>query len=131
MRKLIEVERDSLNFGDFKSETKQKLKGFKKNEDIYDINSYSESTKLIKNGEMIFEAVPGVKVTSFIQGDDGVTLKLLGIKSTQVTIKLDGDMSYNIKKNKIDLGEFRTSESGKLTLSVDLSKGEKEIEIKK
>ncbi len=131
MKKLIEVERDSLNFGDFKSEKKQKLKGFKKNEDIYDINSYSESTKLIKNGEMIFEAVPGVKVTNFIQGDDGVTLKLLGIKSTQVTIKLDGDMSYNIKKNKIDLGEFRTSESGKLTLSVDLSKGEKEIEIKK
>ena len=61
---LINIESDSLDFGNYELATKTKKDGIEYKGDIYKIKTFNEITKLEKNGMFVYESVPG---TTFIR----------------------------------------------------------------
>ena len=56
---LINIESDSLDFGNYELATKTKKDGIEYKGDIYKIKTFNEITKLEKNGMFVYESVPG------------------------------------------------------------------------
>jgi len=55
---LINVQEDSLEFGNYELGSKTKKDGFEFQGDIYKIKTFNEITKLEKNGLFVYESVP-------------------------------------------------------------------------
>ena len=104
---LINIESDSLDFGNYELATKTKKDGIEYKGDIYKIKTFNEITKLEKNGMFVYESVPGTAVHGFRSSD-----------------KIHIDDIY-VGKNKTNLG-------GKLSISVDLEPGrEVKVDVRK
>ena len=90
----------TLSFGDYTLAQKAKKGDIQFEGDIYKIKTFKTMTKLDKNGQLIFESVPGSAVHNFVATTDGVAFEI----------------DTNVGMMKANLG-------GKLTLSVELSEG--------
>lgn len=127
----IKIEDDNtLSFGNFTADVKQKTEGFMFEGNSYNVKTYKESTRLTKNKELLLETVPGANIHHFHKEDLEAVFGITGASAnTMVTVQLQEDTIYRIStgngKNK--LGSMSSGVSGKLSFSLDLSDGKEQV----
>ena len=133
VKELLRAENDgTLSFGDYTLESKTKLDGFEFQGDIYKVKTFSEITKLEKNGMFVYESVPGTAVENFKAQGGIVSFKVSAPKDVQFTVELEADSEYVVYMDDVNVGDMRTNLSGKLSVSAELEEGKSiEVEIVK
>jgi hypothetical protein len=91
--------------------------------DIYKIKTFKTMTKLDKNGQLIFESVPGSAVHNFVATTDGVAFDIESSSDVQVTLEVEAGQEYKVFIDNTNVGMMKANLGGKLTLSVELSEG--------
>ena len=130
LKELLKAEADgTLSFGDYTLGSKTKLDGFEFQGDIYKVKTFSEITKLEKNGMFVYESVPGTAVENFKATDQVVSFKVSGEKDAQFTLELEADSEYVVYMDDVNVGDMKTNLSGKLSVSAELEAGGS-VEIK-
>lgn len=130
VKELLKAETDgTLSFGDYTLDSKTKLDGFEFQGDLYKVKTFSEITKLEKNGMFVYESVPGTAVESFKATEDEVSFKVSGTQDAQFTLELEADSEYVVYMDGVDVGEMKTNLSGKLSVSAELEL-DKGVEIR-
>lgn len=130
VKELLRAEADgALGFGDYTLSSKTKLDGFEFQGDVYKVKTFSEITKLEKNGMFVYESVPGTAVEDFKAFEREVSFKVSGTEDAQITLELEADSEYVVYMDDVNVGDMTTNLSGKLSVSAELDPN-KEIEIK-
>jgi len=130
VKELLKVEGDgTLSFGDYTLASKTKLDGFEYQGDQYKVKTFSEITKLEKNGMFVYESVPGTAVEHFKVLDSEVSFEVSADKDAQFTVELEADSEYSVNLGGKDAGTMKTNLSGKLSVSAELGESEK-VEVK-
>lgn len=125
IKELIRVdENETISFGNYLSDTKQKLSNFEFEGDIYKVKTYKDITKLEKNGLFVYESVPGTSVHQFKATYDEVYFNVEAPKDAQITLELEAEKEYEININHKKAGNMKTNLGGKLSLSVELENEE-------
>ena len=128
VKELLRAEADgALGFGDYTLSSKTKLDGFEFQGDVYKVKTFSEITKLEKNGMFVYESVPGTAVEDFKASEREVSFKVSGTEDAQITLELEADSEYVVYMDDVNVGDMTTNLSGKLSAELDPNK---EIEIK-
>lgn len=77
VKELLRTEEDGrLSFGDYTLASKTKLDNFEFEGDLYKVKTFSEITKLEKNGMFVYESVPGSAVENFKLTDTEVAFQI-------------------------------------------------------
>ena len=109
----------TLSFGDYTLAQKAKKGDIQFEGDIYKIKTFKTMTKLDKNGQLIFESVPGSAVHNFVATTDGVAFEIESSSDVQV----EAGQEYKVFIDNTNVGMMKANLGGKLTLSVELSEG--------
>ena len=118
---LIRKETDgTISFGDYTLGAKAKLDNFEHNGDIYKVKTFSEITKLERNGMFVYESVPGTAVSELSVTDNGLKFMVEGPEDAQITLELAEETEYEITIDGKSAGTMKTNLGGKLSLSVEL-----------
>ena len=96
--------------------------------DIYKVKTFSEITKLERNGMFVYESVPGTAVMNLKATDTGLTFQVEGPEDAQITVGLEDEAEYDITIDGADAGKMKTNLGGKLSLSVEL--GDHPVDVK-
>ncbi|MBQ7149108.1 MAG: endosialidase [Pseudobutyrivibrio sp.] len=130
---LIRSEADgSISFGDYTLADKKKLEDYKHDGDLYKVKTFSDITKLEKNGMFVYESVPGTAVEKFNCTSDSVSFTVEGKEDAMITLELEPETDYDITVGGNSAGQMRTNLGGKLNLSVELDPGTAvEVQVKK
>ena len=133
VKELLRAEADgALGFGDYTLSSKTKLDGFEFQGDVYKVKTFSEITKLEKNGMFVYESVPGTAVTDLNVFDGGMTFKVEGPEDAQITVEMEAETEYKVLLDGVNVGHMTTNLGGKLSFSVELEKAEDvAVEIEK
>lgn len=127
---LIRNEADgALSFGNYELAAKSKVEDFENAGNLYKVKTFSELTKLERDGAFVYESEPGTAVMNFKQNAEGATFTVSGTEDAMITVGLMEDTEYDITVSGKSIGRLKTNLSGKLSFSVELS-GEGEIEVK-
>ena len=130
MAELIYVQADeTLGFGDYTLDAKAKVEGFEFQGDLYKVKTYFEITKLKKNGVLVYESVPGTKVSHFKADEKEVIFVVEGKEDTQITLELEPEKEYKIFIDDVQTGKMKTNLGGKLVLSAELAEN-KETKVR-
>ena len=130
VKELLKAEADgTLSFGEYTLESKTKLDGFEFQGDIYKVKTFSEITKLERNGMFVYESVPGTAVENFKATENVVSFNVSGDRDAQFTLELEADSEYVVYMDDVNAGDMKTNLSGKLSVSAELEAG-KSVEIK-
>ena len=130
VKELLKAEADgTLSFGDYTLPNKTKLDGFEFQGNIYKVKSFSENTKLERDGMFVYESVPGTAVENFKAAEGEVSFKVSGEKDAQFTLELEAESEYTVFMNDMNVGDMKTNLSGKLSVSAELDP-EKHVEVK-
>ena len=122
---ILHLQEDgTLEFGDYNLFSKAKLDNYEFDGDIYKVKTYSEITKLEKNGMFIYESVPGSKVSRYKATPEEVSFRVSSFGDVQFTLELEPNQEYEVYINDISAGRMTTHLSGKLNVSVGLSPDE-------
>lgn len=125
VKELLRTEENgSLSFGDYTLPSKTKLDNFEFEGDIYKVKTFSEITKLEKNGMFVYESVPGTAVENFKATDAEIAFSVSATNDVQFTLELEPDSEYEVYVNGQSAGKMATNLSGKLSVSVELNDGE-------
>ena len=116
-------ENGTLSFGDYTLDTKAKKDKIEFEGDMYKVKTFKTMTKLDKNGQLIFESVPGSAVHNFASTTDGVAFEIEASEDVQVTLVLEPEQEYRVYIDNINVGNMKANLGGKLTLSVELNPG--------
>ena len=129
---LLRSEKDgSLSFGNYELSAKTKRKDFEHQGDVYYVKTFSEITRLERNGSFLYESVPGTAVEHFQETDDGLEFSVEGAEDAQITLGLAEGAEYSVKVGDEDVGTMKTNMGGKLVLSVEFSGKPVQVVIKK
>ena len=121
MNNLLYVEENNtLGFGEYTLAKKSKVEDFEYQGDLYKVKTFSDITKLEKNGLFVYESVPGTKVNEFSLTDSKMCFIVSGQKVAQITVGLEPEKEYAVTVGEKDLGVLITNVSGKLSLVVDV-----------
>ena len=115
-------ENGTLSFGDYTLDTKAKKDKIEFEGDMYKVKTKT-MTKLDKNGQLIFESVPGSAVHNFAATTDGVAFEIEASEDVQVTLEVEPEQEYRVYIDNINVGNMKANLGGKLTLSVELNPG--------
>ena len=122
VKELLKAETDgTLSFGDYTLSSKTKLDGFEFQGDLYKVKTFSEITKLEKNGMFVYESVPGTAVGNCKASEKEVSFLVSGSKDAQFTLGLEADSSYVVYMDDVNVGDMATNLSGKLSVSTELA----------
>ena len=122
VKELLRAEADgTLSFGDFTLGSKTKKDNFEFEGDIYKVKTFSEITKLEKNGMFVYESVPGSAVENFKETETEVTFSVSAGGDVQFTLELEPESEYEVFIGGASAGRMTTNLSGKLSVSVELS----------
>lgn len=122
VKELLKAETDgTLSFGDYTLGSKTKLDGFEFQGDLYKVKTFSEITKLEKNGMFVYESVPGTAVENFLASEKEVSFSVSGSKDAQFTLGLEADSGYVVYMDDVNVGDMTTNLSGKLSVSTELA----------
>lgn len=125
MADLIYVcENGGLGFGDYTLAEKSKLSDYPHQGDLYKVKTFTEITKLEKNGSFVYESVPGTKVENFLAEERKISFCVEGNDNTRITLDLEEEKEYRVLVDGTNLGNMTTNIGGKLVISVDLSTGQ-------
>ena len=116
-------ENGTLSFGDYTLDTKAKKDKIEFEGDMYKVKTFKTMTKLDKNGQLIFESVPGSAVHNFAATTDGVAFVIEASEDVQVTLEVEPEQEYRVYIDNINVGNMKANLGGKLTLSVELNPG--------
>lgn len=121
VKELLRAEKDgTLSFGDYTLDKKTKLDGFEFQGNLYKVKTFSEITKLEKNGMFVYESVPGTAVENFKASEKEVSFGVSGDKDAQFTLELEADSQYVVFMDDVNVGDISTNLSGKLSVSAEL-----------
>ena len=84
------------------------------------MKTFSEITKLEKNGMFVYESVPGTAVEGFRAEESGVSFQVSGKEDAQFTLELEADSEYTVYLDDVNAGKMKTNLSGKLSVSAEL-----------
>lgn len=125
VKELLRTEEDGrLSFGDYTLASKTKLDNFEFQGDLYKVKTFSEITKLEKNGMFVYESVPGSAVEHLKITDTEVVFQISAPEDVQFTLELAPESEYEVLLNEVSAGKMATNLSGKLSVSVEISEGE-------
>ena len=125
VKELLRTENDgTLSFGDYTLASKTKKDNCEFAGDIYKVKTFSEITKLEKNGMFVYESVPGSAVENFKETDTEVTFSVSAGGDVQFTLELEPESEYEVFIGGDSAGRMTTNLSGKLSVSVELSAGQ-------
>lgn len=128
---LIYKEAGGISFGDYELTKKTKVEDYPIDGDLYKVKTFSEITKLEKNGMFLYESVPGTKVENLVESAEGIEFTVSGNAEAGITVELMEETSYKVFINDKETDEVSTNLGGKLSISVDLSEGkEAKVAIK-
>ena len=116
-------ENGTLSFGDYTLDTKAKKDKIEFEGDMYKVKTFKTMTKLDKNGQLIFESVPGSAVNNFAATTDGVAFEIEASEDVLVTLEVEPEQEYRVYIDNINVGNMKANLGGKLTLSVELNPG--------
>ena len=121
VKELLRANEDgTISFGDYTLPSKTKKEGFEFEGDIYKVKTFSEITKLEKNGMFVYESVPGTAVEGFRAEESGVSFQVIGKDDAQFTLELEADSEYTVYLDDVNAGKMKTNLSGKLSVSAEL-----------
>lgn len=121
VKELLRANADgTISFGDYTLASKTKKDGFEFEGDIYKVKTFSEITKLEKNGMFVYESVPGTAVEGFRAEEDQVSFEVSGNEDAQFTLELEADSEYVVYLDDVNAGKMKTNLSGKLSVSAEL-----------
>ncbi len=127
---VIRIENDNtLSFGDYLSKEKKKVNDFEVDGDLYNVRTYDKATRLEKNGNLLLETVPGACVHSLSMNEKLVTFMLEGFEDTQVTLELLPEKEYKIFIDGVNVGNTKSTLSGKINFSIELSNNLQKVKI--
>lgn len=130
VKELLRVEGNgTLSFGDYTLAAKTKKDNFEFEGDIYKVKTFSEITKLEKNGMFVYESVPGSAVENFSETGSEVAFTVSALSDVQFTLELEPESEYEVFINGDSAGKMGTNLSGKLSVSVELG-AEQSTQIK-
>ncbi|MCR4617713.1 MAG: endosialidase [Lachnospiraceae bacterium] len=120
VKELIRKEADGkLSFGNYELTSKSKVEDFPYEGDLLKVKTFSEITKLEKNGLFLYESVPGTAVNGFKETADGVEFSVEASEDVQITLGLEEETVYEIFVGGVSTGAVSTGLSGKLSISVE------------
>ena len=121
---LIRSEADgTISFGDYTLADKKKLDNCKHDGDLYKVKTFSDITKLEKNGMFVYESVPGTAVENFNCSSDAISFTVEGKEDAMITLELEPETDYDITVGGKSAGQMKTNLGGKLNISVELDAG--------
>lgn len=124
VKELLRAENDgTLSFGDYTLTAKTKKDNYEFEGDIYKVKTFSEITKLEKNGMFVYESVPGSAVEGFKETENEVAFEVSAQGDVQFTLELEPESEYEVFISGASAGKMSTNLSGKLSVSVELSEG--------
>lgn len=124
IKELIKKESNgTISFGNYELGEKKKVSDFEFSGDMYKVKTWSEITKLERNGTFVYESIPGTAVNVFKETGDEVSFFVDGKGQTQITLELESNKEYKVIVGEKELGVSKTDIGGKLTLDVDLQPG--------
>ena len=125
VKELLRAEDDgTLSFGDYSLSSKTKKDNFEFEGDLYKVKTFSEITKLEKNGMFVYESVPGSTVEHFRQTENEIAFTVSAAGDVQFTLELEPESEYEVVIDGNSAGKMSTNLSGKLSVSVELSEGQ-------
>ena len=125
VKELLRAEEDgTLSFGDYTLASKTKLDNYEFEGDIYKVKTFSEITKLEKNGMFVYESVPGSAVENFKETEKGVSFQVSAPEDVQFTLELEPESEYEVLIDGESAGKMTTNLSGKLSVSIELNPDE-------
>ena len=125
VKELLRAEEDgTLSFGDYTLASKTKLDNYEFEGDLYKVKTFSEITKLEKNGMFIYESVPGSAVENFKETEKGVSFQVSAPEDVQFTLELEPESEYEVLIDGESAGKMTTNLSGKLSVSIELNPDE-------
>ena len=124
VKELLRAENDgTLSFGDYTLTAKTKKDNYEFEGDIYKVKTFSEITKLEKNGMFVYESVPGSAVENFRETESEVAFTVSAGGDVQFTLELEPESEYEVFIGG-NSGKMGTNVSGKVSVSVELSEGQ-------
>ncbi len=128
---IIHIEQDNtLSFGEYTTKDKKKLE-VEVGGHIYKIKTHDQLTRLEKNGNLLFEAVPGVLVKNFNLNEHELTFNAEGFSDTQITLELEPESEYKIYIDNSSIGSMKSNLSGKINFSLELNEKAKAVKVEK
>ena len=129
VKELLRPEDDgTLSFGDYSLSSKTKKDNFEFEGDLYKVKTFSEITKLEKNGMFVYESVPGSTVEHFRQTENEIAFTVSAAGDVQFTLELEPESEYEVVIDGNSAGKMSTNLSGKLSVSVELN-GDQEAQV--
>lgn len=130
VKELLRAENDgSLSFGDYTLSEKTKKDNYEFEGDIYKVKTFSEITKLERNGMFVYESVPGTSVFGLVQSADQMDFHVEGPEDAQITVEMEPDTEYEVFIEQASTGKMKTNLGGKLSFSVELGNAAR-VEVK-
>ena len=130
VEELLRTEKDgTISFGDYTLASKTKLDNFEFEGDLYKVNTFSEITKLERNGMFVYESVPGSAVENFKATDTEVNFQISAPEDVNFTLELQPESEYEVLIGGASAGKMNTNLSGKLSVSVELG-GDESTEVR-
>ena len=130
VKELLRAEADgALGFGDYTLSSKTKLDGFEFQGDLYKVKTFSEITKLERNGMFVYESVPGTAVFNLTQSEAQMDFHVEGPEDAQITVEMEPDTEYEVFIEQASTGKMKTNLGGKLSFSVELGNAAR-VEVK-
>ena len=125
VKELLRAEEDgTLSFGDYTLASKTKLDNYEFEGDLYKVKTFTEITKLEKNGMFVYESVPGSAVENFKETEKGVSFQVSAPEDVQFTLELEPESEYEVLIDGESAGKMTTNLSGKLSVSIELNPDE-------
>ena len=126
IEELIRAEDNgTISFGNYELDTKSKVSDFECNGDVYKVKTFSEITKMERNGMFVYESVPGTTVTNLMLQENGMEFFVEGAEDAQITVEMEADTEYGIILDGKEIDRIKTNLGGKLSFSVDLAEAER------
>lgn len=130
VEELLRTEKDgTISFGDYTLASKTKLDNFEFEGDLYKVKTFSEITKLERNGMFVYESVPGSAVENFKATDTEVNFQISAPEDVNFTLELQPESEYEVLIGGSSAGKMNTNLSGKLSVSVELG-GDESTEVR-
>ena len=130
VEELLRTEKDgTISFGDYTLASKTKLDNFEFEGDLYKVKTFSEITKLERNGMFVYESVPGSAVENFKATDTEVHFQISAPEDVNFTLELQPESEYEVLIGGASAGKMNTNLSGKLSVSVELG-GDESTEVR-
>lgn len=119
----------SLNFGDNTLAVKTKIEDYEYQGDVLKIKTFSEVTKLKRNGNLLYESAPGSVVSNYMITDTGVSFEVDGNEDIQITLGLKSETNYRIIINDKEIDSMKSNIGGKLSFHADVSEGAAKVQV--